>query len=508
MPDAFTDATALAELVHRGEVSPLELAEEAIARIEKLNPELNAITIPLYDKARREAAAVSTEAPFAGVPYVIKDLTLESEGDPCTASIRGVKESGYRSARDSWFVERMRDAGFVLIGRANTPEMGIYETTEPEAWGPSANPWDVARASGASSGGSAAAVGSGMVPVAHGNDGAGSVRMPASLCGVVGLKPTRGRISVGPEILESDLVAGDAHEGLMAHSVRDIAAVLDVVSGHRPGDGYAAPTPVPSFAKALHTDPGRLRIGVLTHDPKGEVSVPEVCVTAARRAADALADAGHDVRDGYPAGLHDGNLPGDFLPVVAVAIMRELERFGRLIGRPITEADVEPYTWAVATAGKGVTGAEYAAGIDSLRRHARDIEMWWEEGWDILLSPTSATSRPPLLGRPRVTEPEQLAAITALFAGHPPEWEERLPEGGSVVLPDGDDDQLGLLTFTASFNVSGQPAITLPVHQSDEGFPIGVQLVAAYGRDDTLFQIATQVEAALPWADRRPPIAP
>jgi amidase len=507
MPDAFTDATALADLVHRGEVSPTELAEEAIQRIEKLNPQLNAITIPLFDKARAEAAAVSPDAPFAGVPYVVKDLTLESKGDPCTASIRGVKESGYRSTRDSWFIERMRQAGFLLIGRANTPEMGIYETTEPEAWGPSGNPFDVTRASGASSGGSAAAVGSGMVPVAHGNDGAGSVRMPASLCGVVGLKPSRGRISTGPEILESDLVAGDAHEGLMTHSVRDVAAVLDVVSGHRPGDGYAAPTPVTSFLDALGIDPGRLKIGVLTHDPKQEVRVPDVCVAAARAAADALANAGHDVSDGYPEGLHDGNLPVDFLPVVAVAIMRELERFGRLIGRPITAADVEPYTWAVASAGRDVTGAEYANGIDSLRRHARDIEMWWEEGWDLLLSPTTATSAPPLLGRPRVTDPEQLAAITALFQGRPPEWEERLPEGGNVVLPDGDDDQLGLLTFTASFNVSGQPAITLPVWQSEEGFPIGVQLVAAYGREDILFQVASQLEAAMPWSDRRPPVA-
>ena len=501
MPEPFTDATALAELVHSGEATPTELAEEAIQRIEKLNPQLNAITIPLFDKARREADAVSTDAPFPGVPYVLKDLTLESKGDPCTASIKGMKESDYRSAHDSWFVERMRDAGFVLIGRANTPEMGIYETTEPAAWGPSANPWDLERASGASSGGSAAAVGSGMVPVAHGNDGAGSVRMPANLCGVIGLKPSRGRISTGPVILESDLVGGDAHEGLMMHSVRDMAAVLDVVSGHRPGDGYCAPMAVPSFASVLGTAPRRLKIGVLTHDPMGMATVPSVCVDAARRAADHFADLGHEVSDGFPEGLKDGGLPMDFLPVVAVAIMREIERFGELIGRPLTEDDLEPYTWAVVQAGKEVTGAAYAAGIDSLRRHARDIEMWWEEGWDILLSPTSATERPPLLGRPKADSPEELAQTTAVFAGRPlPEF----PRGGNTMeVPE--DDQAGLLTFTASFNVSGQPAVSLPVHLSDEGFPIGVQLVAAYGREDLLIQVAEQLEQAMPWTDRRPP---
>jgi amidase len=500
MPEPFTDATALAELVHRGDATPAELAEEAIQRIEKLNPQLNAITIPLFEKARREAEAVSGDAQFPGVPYVLKDLTLESKGDPCTASIKGMKESNYRSAYDSWFVERMRDAGFVLIGRANTPEMGIYETTEPTAWGPSANPWDIERASGASSGGSAAAVGSGMVPVAHGNDGAGSVRMPANLCGVIGLKPSRGRISTGPVILESDLVGGDAHEGLMMHSVRDMAAVLDVVSGHRPGDGYCAPMAVESFASVLGTAPRPLRIGVLTHDPMGQVGVPAVCVDAARRAADALADLGHQVADGYPKGLEDGGLPMDFLPVVGVAIMREIERFGSLIGRPLTEDDLEPYTWAVVQAGTQVSGATYAAGIDSLRRHARDTELWWEEGWDILLSPTSATERPPLLGRPKITDPDALAMVTALFAGRLQEF----PEGeDGAETPE--DDQSGLLTFTASFNVSGQPAVSLPVHVSDDGFPIGVQLVAAYGREDLLIQVAEQLEQAMPWADRRPP---
>jgi amidase len=341
-----------------------------------------------------------------------------------------------------------------------------------------------------------------MVPVAHGNDGAGSVRMPANLCGVVGLKPSRGRISTGPVVLESDLVAGAAHEGLMAHSVRDVAAVLDVVSGHRPGDGYCAPMHVASFASALADPARRLRIGLLTHDPMDMVKVPEVCVQAAQNAADALADAGHDVVAGYPAGLEDGGLPLEFLPVVAVAILREVERFGELRGRALTSDDLEPYTWAVVEAGREVTGAAYATGIDSMRRHARDIELWWEEGWDLLLSPTSATQRPPLLGRPKADSPEELAQTTAVFAGRPlPEF----PRGGNTMEPPGEDDQEGLLTFTASFNISGQPAISLPTHFSDEGFPVGVQLVAAYGREDLLFQAAAQLEAALPWTGRRPP---
>jgi amidase len=494
MTDAYMDATATAELIRSGAVSPAELIDETIARIEKLNPALNAITIELFDKARAEASAA--DGPFRGVPYVLKDLTIVSKGDPYTASIAGVKAAGYRADHDSWFVERMRAAGFVLVGRANTPEMGIMSTTEPLAWGPTRNPWDPERSVGGSSGGSAAAVASGMVPVAHGNDGGGSVRMPASLNGVVGLKPSRGRISTGPAVNVSDLLAGDAHEGLLTRSVRDVAAVLDIVGGHRPGDGYAAPTPVESFAAALRSEPPRLRIGVLDHDPVGELEVAAESITAVRRAADVLADLGHEVADGHPPALSerlDGGWPTEFMRCIAVAIMRELDHFGELIGRPLGEDDMEAQTWVVYQAGKGVSGAQYAEGIDCFRARARDVETWWDEGWDLLLTPTTMVGAPPHLGRPDAS-PEAM------------EWRSRRFGGGSENEPDPFRERfVGLMEYLVPYNVTGQPALTVPTHHSNRGFPVGVHAVGAYGRDDLVLQVGAQLERALPWHDRRPP---
>ena len=497
MPDPYLDATATAELVRSGAVSPVELIDETIARIEKLNPELNAITIELFDKAR-EQARNPADGPFRGVPYVLKDLTIVSKGDPYTASIAGVKASGYRSDHDSWFVERMREAGFVLVGRANTPEMGIMSTTEPVAWGATRNPWDTERSVGGSSGGSAAAVAAGMVPVAHGNDGGGSVRMPAALNGVVGLKPSRGRISTGPEINVSDLLAGDAHEGLIARSVRDVAAVLDIVGGHRPGDGYAAPTPVASFADALQSDPPPLRIGVLDHDPVGELEVATENVTAVRRAADVLADLGHAVSDGHPPALRDrldGGWPAEFMRCISVAIMREIDHFGELIGRPLTEDDMEPQTWVVCQAGRDVTGAQYAEGIDRFRARARDIESWWEDegGWDLLLTPTTMVAEPPYLGRADASTDEL-------------QWRMRRFTGGSEYEADPFREKfVGLMEYLVPYNVSGQPAVSVPTHHTAGGFPIGVHVVGAFGRDDLVLQVASQLEDALPWNERRPP---
>lgn len=474
MADTFMDATEQATLVRKGEASPTELVEEAIARIEKINPELNAVIIPLFDKARAEAKQ-ATDGPFTGVPYVLKDLVLVSKGDLHTGAMIGMKDAGYRPDYDSHFVTRMREAGFVLVGKANTPELGIQGTTEPVSWGPTRNPWDPARSAGASSGGSASAVGSGMVPVAHGNDGGGSVRMPASLCGVVGIKPTRGRISAAPQARDIDAVSGMAHEGLMARSVRDIAGMLDVVGGRVPGDPFYVPQPVRPFTEEVGTDPDRLRIGVLSHDPTGSFTVDPECAAGARAAADVLASLGHDVADGFPDELSRGNWPLEFMKCVDVTIMRMLDHYAELMGRPLTEEDVEPPTWGFYERGQHVTAGEYAAGIDSLRMQAAGIERWWEvDGWDLLVTPTSGRKQP-LIGEVKPT------------AENPtPENEE------------------ALLAFTVPYNVTGQPAITLPLHASTEGLPIGVQLVAAYGREDILFRVAAQLETAMPWADRHP----
>ena len=463
----FLDATAQAALVRSGEVSPAELVEQAISRIEKLNPELNAVVIPLFEKACAEAQA-APDGPFRGVPYLLKDLALTSKGDPTYHSIAGVKASGYRADHDSFYVERMRNAGFVLTGKTNLPEMGMSAaSTEPVVWGPTRNPWDTSCSTAGSSGGSAAAVAAGMVAIAHATDAVGSIRMPASHCGVIGLKGSRGRVSAGPDVF-SDNLLGIAEQMCVARTVRDVAAVLDIVSGHRPGDAYCAPPPARPFIREVGADAGRLRIGVLTADPTGRATVDPDCKDGARAVADALADLGHDVADGFPPILaEDGSLE-PFILAMSVVVKRGLELWGERVGRPLTEDDVEPATWAAAQQGATVTGTQYAAGVDSLRVRGREIERWWEDdGWDLLLTPTMPM-KPPLLGHP------------------------------------GGDDPA---TFTFPFNVSGQPAVSLPLHSDANGLPIGVQLVAAYGREDLLLRVASQLESAMPWADRRPPLS-
>lgn len=473
--DPFLDATAQAELVRRGEVTPLELVDNAIAQIERVNPALNAVIYERFEKARAEAGTVS--GPFRGVPYLLKDLTY-SKGDLHCAGIKGVKAAGYRADHDAHLVTSLRKAGFVLVGLTNTPELGLTATTEPEAFGPTRNPWNVAHSTGGSSGGSAAAVAAGMVAVAHGSDGGGSVRMPSSQCGVIGLKPTRGRITTGPLIRDTDNVSGMSHEGLHTRTVRDLAGMLDAVDGSRPGDAYRAPPRLRPFVNEVGADPGRLRIGLLDFDPTGSLTVHPECVKAVRATAAVLSKLGHDVSEGYPEVLRKGSWPQEFMPCIAVVVARELDCYGRLIGRPLTEDDVEFSTWNYAQMGRNVTTAQYAAGIDSIREQAREMERWWEEGgWDLLLTPTLPVL-PPRVGEIQPTRENPFSTL-AMNISH----------------------------YTVPFNVSGQPAISLPLHHTGDGFPVGVQLAAAYGRDDLLIRVAAQLEKAMPWADRRPPLA-
>lgn len=471
----FLDATAQADLVWRGEVTPLELVDQAIAQIERLNPKLNAVIYQRFEKARAEAGTVS--GPFRGVPYLLKDLTY-SKGDLHAAGIAGVKAAGYRADHDAHLVASLRKAGFVLVGMTNTPELGLTATTEPEAFGPSRNPWNTDHSTGGSSGGSAAAVAAGLVPVAHGSDGGGSVRMPSSQCGVVGLKPTRGRISTGPLIRDTDNVSGMSHEGLHTRTVRDLAGMLDAVDGAKPGDAYRAPPPLRPFVKEVGADPGRLRIGLLASDPTGTLTVHPECVRAVRAAAEALAKLGHDVVESFPEVLRKGSWPQEFMPCIAVVVARELNYYGRLIGRPLTENDVEFSTWNYAQMGRGVSVDQYAAGIDSIRLQAREMERWWQDdGWDLLLTPTMPAISP-RIGEIQPTRENPFSTLA-----------------------------MSLSHYTVPFNVSGQPAISLPLHWTPEGLPVGVQLAAAYGRDDVLIRVAAQLEQAMPWAQRRPPIA-
>jgi Asp-tRNA(Asn)/Glu-tRNA(Gln) amidotransferase A subunit family amidase len=465
----FLDATAQAARVRSQEASPIELVEETISRIERLDPDLNAVVIPLFDKARAEART-APDGPFRGVPYLLKDLALVSKGDLTAHGIAGVKSAGYRAEHDSFFVERMRDAGFILLGKTNLPEMGMSTvSTESAAWGPTRNPWDTARSTGGSSGGSAAAVAAGMVAIAHGTDAVGSIRIPASHCGTVGLKGSRGRVSAGPDVFCDNLM-GLAEQMCLARSVRDVASVLDIVSGHRPGDAYCAPPPERAFVTEVGADAGRRRIGVLAADPNGRGPTDPECEAAARAAAGVLADLGHDVSEDFPPALASGGLP-ELGPAMSVVTRRGLDFWGNVLGRPLTEEDVEPGTWQAAEYGSTVSGTQYAEGVDSLRVRAREIETWWQDdGWDLLLTPTVPM------------KPTLLESVEGAVDHDP-------------------------ATFTFPFNVSGQPAISLPLHRDADGLPIGVQLVAAYGREDLLLRVASQLESAMPWSDRHPAIA-
>ena len=473
---SFLDATAQAELVRTGQVSPVELVDAAINRIEKLDSEVNAVIHPRFDRARDEAASAALpDAPFRGVPMLFKDLMCAVEGEPYHEGMRFLKDNDYRPRYTDNLVHRFREAGFVCCGRTNTPELGLVPTTEPAVYGPTRNPWDTSRTPGGSSGGSAVAVATGMVPVAHGNDGGGSIRIPASCNGLVGLKPSRGRTSLGPRwgqltgILNCELV--------LARSVRDAARVLDAVWQPFLGDPVIAPPPARPFVDELRTDPGRLRVGIQTKNPIGTGEVHPDCVAAAEDAGRLLESLGHGVESSYPHAFEDPETLVPFTTVWTADCAHDLDDFSNLVGKPVTEADVEPLTWALAESGCTVTGTQFREAVREMEELGRRGAQWWD-GFDLLLTPT--------LGEP----PLPLRTLD--------------PQPGKPM--DGYIRAAAFVPFTVQFNISGQPAISLPLSWNAEGLPIGSQLVAPYGREDLLLRVAAQLERARPWADRRPPV--
>jgi amidase len=471
------DATAQAELVRDGEASPAELVDAAIARIEALNPELNAVIHPLFEKARDAAAGELPDGPFRGVPMLVKDLSCYTEGDPVHEGMAFLKNAGYKSDHDMELAKRFRRAGFVICGRTNTPELGILPTTEPAAYGATRNPWDRERSPGGSSGGSAAAVASGMVPIAHANDGGGSIRIPAAHCGLVGLKPSRARVPLGPDF--GDIMGGLVAELAVTRSVRDTAAVLDAVSGPEVGDPYGIAPPARSYVEEVGADPGRLRIGVMSTPPGGQFPAHDDCIAAARAAAQTLEGLGHHLEDSHPAALDDERYIPMFLVRWTSGVAWNLDHWAGKAGREIGPDDVEPLTWALGEQGRTHSAAAYLAAVEFAQVASRQVAGWWsgEGGFDLLLTPTT--------GEPATTLGEFDAPADNPLA----------PILRAVPLA----------TFTAGFNTTGQPAISLPLHQTADGVPVGVQLVAAHGREDLLLRVAAQLEAAVPWADRVPP---
>ena len=460
---AWTDAVGQADLVRAKEVSPLELVDAAIARIERLDPYLNAVIHRMYEKARDAAEANDLpDGPFRGVPFLVKDAVAHTAGDPFHCGMAFLKARGHTEDSDSYFAAKLRAAGFVFVGKTNLPELAASFLTEPVAYGPTHNPWELARSTGGSSGGSAAAVAAGMVPAAHANDMGGSIRVPASACGLVGLKPSRARTSLGPRF--GEYWAMLTHEHVLTRTVRDCAAILDCTAGAMPGDPYTAPPPARPFADEVGADPGRLRIGWRTAKPGGDAPDPD-CVAAVERTVAVLASLGHEVElTRFP---ELDTIPPTAAAIFGTIVARDLDRWGEHYGVTIGESDVEPTTWFLATVGRSVTSPQFIELVELAQRWTRDAAAWWAEGNDVLVTPTM-----PML-------PPELGSGLAIDLG----------------------------PFTMPWNFAGQPAISLPLHVSETGLPVGVQLIGAYGREDLLLRVAAQLEQAMPWADRRPPIS-
>jgi amidase len=471
----WLDAVEQAELVSNGEATPEELVEEAIGRIEALNGELNAVIHERFDAARAEAGGPLT-GPFAGVPMLLKDLGAAMAGEPHHQGLGFAKAAGYRSPFDSYIVEKLRDAGFVILGRTNCPELGTTITTEPVSYGPTRNPWNTDHTTGGSSGGSAAAVASGMVAVAHANDGGGSIRIPAANCGLVGLKPSRGRVSMGPDALEAAW-AGSTIDHVLSRTVRDSAGILDVLAGEMPGDLWVAPPPARPFAAEVGADPGSLKIGWLDHPANpGFGSHPE-CAKAVQDAVGLLESLGHRLEEAHPAALGEEDFTRHFLVLITTAVAHDLMHWSELLGREIPPSEFEPDNQMFQLLGASVPAPSYLDSVLWFESWRRRMASFWAGGrdgggYDLLCTPVLAVP------------PSRIGELSEPILG-----QQRVIEA---------------LQFTAQFNVTGQPAVSLPLHITADGLPVGVQLVAAYGREDLLVRIASQVEQAAPWSDRKP----
>ena len=455
------DAVGQAELVRTKQVSASELVEAAITRIEQDNPFLNAVISERFERARIEAAGELPDGPFRGVPFLVKDLGLTMAGEPYYAGTRALRAVDHRASVDSALARRFRNAGLVVLGRTNTPEFGNVITTEPASFGPTRNPWDPTRSPGGSSGGSAAAVAAGFVAAAHASDGGGSIRIPASACGLIGLKPSRGRVSPSPGF---DSWAAAVTDGVVTRTVRDTAALLDVMAGYECGDPFVAPPHAQSFVREVGADPGRLRVGLLDRPPAPDLGRDPHCAEAVAATARLLEQVGHRVEPAFPGALDEYEQQAKhFANVVAASTAQEVARVEAIIGRAAGEHDLEPDDLKLASWGRSLSASDYLASVEWLRTWSRRVVQWWDH-FDLLLTPT--------LGAP----PAELGHLAG-------------PGAGRRMRP--------WFQYTAQFNITGQPAISLPVHRTVENLPIGVQLVAAPWREDLLIRVGAQLEALI-----------
>lgn len=486
------DGLGLGELVQRGEVSSRELVQEVLERIERVQGPLNAVVHTMGERALAEAERTPRTGPFAGVPLLVKDLVSPLAGEPMRKGCKFFE--GYIPTEDSEFLTRLRRAGFVLTAKTATPEFGILPVTEPQSHGATRNPWSTDHTTGGSSGGSAAVVAAGVVPIATGGDGGGSIRIPASCCGVFGLKPTRGRTPTGPS--EGELWQGCAGEHVLTRSVRDSAAVLDAVVGADPGEPYVAPPPARSYLQALAQAPRKLRIGFTTEGIMPAV-IHADCQAAVRDAAKLCADLGHEVVEEKPA-FDAEAFSHAFLMMLCGEVAAEVAESERLLGRKARSAELEPGTWLLTLLGRRYTAVDFALADHVLKRSGRQFVPYFAR-YDVLLTPT--LGKPPLQVGELLPKGAELAMLKALIG---------LRAGGILrsmgAMQKIAADAWSFTPSTAPFNATGQPAMSVPLYWNTEGLPIGTQFVGRFGDEETLLQLAAQLEAARPWRQRRPPV--
>ena len=480
------DAIALGEMIQKGEIRATELLEITVKRIELLNSKLNAVINTMYDQAREIAENWDSKTAeqklsgnlFHGVPFLLKDLLAQYKGAPFHEGSSAVK--GYVSKFDSELVKRQKASGLIVVGKTNTPEFGLLPTTEPALYGATVNPWDPSLTTGGSSGGSSAAVAAGIVPMAHGSDAGGSIRIPASFCGLFGLKPTRGRNPLGPHF--GDIGGGLVHEHGLTRTVRDSAALLDATSGPDLGDPYYAPPKERPFIEEVKREVRRLKIGLLSSIPNGwslETQLHPDCENAVKDAAQLCETLGHIVEEVAPGDLSYPDLFKPFGKIFTCLTGQFISYWEKELGKKLAKEQLESITWTTYQAGLKRTGADYLGALESIQRFSRKLARWHDEaGYDMILSPTVRI--PPVkLGSFR-SAPDD-----------PMRWAKM-------------SNSLSALTYI--YNITGQPAMTVPLFWNEDKVPIGVQFAARFGDEATLFRLAAQLEKARPWVDKKPPI--
>jgi amidase len=490
---AAYDALGLAALVRRGETTAAELLEVALRRADALNPRLNAIVHRFDGRARRAAAAGPPDGPLAGVPFLLKDIGHALAGEPMAMGSAALR--AYRPSYTAELVRRFEAAGLLAFGKTSTPELALLGVTEPDAFGPTRNPYDLARSPGGSSGGSAAAVAAGIVPMASASDGGGSIRIPAAWCGLVGLKPSRGRVPQGP--LEAEIWAGASSDLVLARSVRDVAAALDAVAGPEPSAAFHVPPPERPYLAAIGSPPSPLRVGFSVRHPLG-LAVDPACRDAVERTARLLEGLGHRAEQAEPA--VDGRmLARAYLTMYFGQTAATVQALSELLGRDVAR-EMEPETQTLAAVGRAVSAGEYALQRNRWAVFSRQMAKFFER-FDLYLTPTTAALPVPI-GAQRAPAAERWAmrAAATLGLGRPLLW--------AGVLDRIAEENLAPVPFTQLANLTGLPALSLPLYPAPGGLPTGVQFVAPFGREDVLLQLAAQLEAAEPWAGRPLPLDP